>query len=98
MTRGDEYAMPTLEEALKAWDRYENSSSLEVGDGLWVYGSVRALTRVQLSLLAQATKPDERKDIKNYLDYELKNSEATVKLLREEVAKLQAEILEYKRW
>jgi hypothetical protein len=86
--RGDEYAMPTLEEALKAWDRYNNSSSLEVGDGLWVYGSVKALTRVQLYLLAQTTKPDERKDIKNYLDYELKRSEDTVKLLRQEIAEL----------
>jgi hypothetical protein len=97
MMRGDEYETPTLEEALRAWDRYENTPSLLVGDNLWVYGSHRALSRAQFYILADSSHPVERADTNKYLANELKLSEAMVKALREQVAYLQDEVQAYKR-
>jgi len=98
MSRGDEYETPTLEEALKAWDRYNNSASLLVGDDLWVFGSQRALARAQIYILANSTHPVERQDVNKYLAAELKNSEATVADLRGQIEVLQSQLREYKRF
>jgi hypothetical protein len=76
----------TMKEAINAVDVYKNSPTLEVGDGLSVYGSDRALLRVQAYILASQPEKIKREDINLYLANELKLSEATVKALREEVA------------
>jgi hypothetical protein len=77
------FETPTLEEAHKAWELYNNSPSLRVADGLWVYGSGPALDRVQMYILASAS--EHRRDVNAYLANELKLAEKRVIALREQL-------------
>lgn len=78
------FSTPTTEELFEAWEKLNKLPTLEVGNGLVIYGSKRATERAQMYLLAEHA-PD-RKDINRYLAFELKRVEAELKSLKEKLS------------
>lgn len=84
------FSLITVEAALDAWNKLHDMPTLEVGGGMRVYGSDRALTRAQMYILADSKHPVERRDVNRYLANELKLLEAEAKALRAENIRLRA--------